>query len=538
MRQLGSFLPIIIKSSPFNAKAYFAGSETIIRESLVHRHNRFPLGKQRIYGTSSNGNTNSNSSLNINTDMSNIPAQPYAYLNRDYLDLSSLNEVIANNEKTRQEAYDLSAHIKSALLHHRISIEQNLSNDEQEVLRAKVETLIGQALEQHQVPRKSEEPLGQGPSPGSSKPKKARLANLSSTFGDYVRQKAFLKFLQTGRLLPQSSLVDAITDEEYLSGIILFTNDLSRYAIGRATERDVQSVLLARDLLSSVLDYLMKYDFRNGPLRRKYDGAKYHLKTCETVLYELSVSGCDIPCEDEDEEQAAKRQEGIGEHILPEEELENLHLRMINRDDLRENLIKKCRDGQRAAKQAINALHREDFKTAEELIVTCETCVLEQLNPIVKEEPQLRYGSFASVLEEYAEAKLFYAWLAGDGSDIDINKPVGKILVPNDFSKIPLEPEDYLGGLMDLTGEIGRFAVKRGTRRDIDNVKLSLETDMSILYALESLCRLPGGGLAKKVDPLRRSVEKLEKMLYELSLVKATRRNVVAGMDEIDSSEN
>lgn len=264
---------------------------------------------------------------------------------------------------------------------------------------------------------------------------------------------------------------------------------------------------------------------------------QYQLKTCETVLYELSVTGCDIPGEDGHGEPAVKCKKEICESALPEEELKKLHLRMEKRDDLREDLIKKCRDGQRAAKQAINALHREDFKTAEELIVTCETCVLDQLNPIVDEEPQLRFGSFAGVLEEYAEAKLFYHWLAGDGSDIDINKPVGKILLPNDFVKIPLEPENYLGGLMDLTGEIGRFAVKRGTRRDTDNVKLSLETDMAILYALESLCRLPGG-LTKKMDPLRRSVEKLEKILYELSLVKATKRNVVAGIGEMESSND
>ena len=53
---------------------------------------------------------------------------------------------------------------------------------------------------------------------------------------------------------------------------------------------------------------------------------------------------------------------------------------------------------------------------------------------------------------------------------------------------------------------------------------------MAIVNALESLCRLPG--IAKKMDPLRHGVEKLEKMLYELSLVKATRRNIVAEVND------
>lgn len=271
------------------------------------------------------------------------------------------------------------------------------------------------------------------------------------------------------------------------------------------------------------------------------DGVKYALKTCETVLYELSVTGCDVETNGEPSSKRTKLDDNneieLGV-LLPQEELESLRQRMVHRDDLRETLIKKCRDGQKAAKQAIYALHRDDFKAAAKLIKDCETCVLEQLNPIVEEEPSLRHGSFANVLEEYAEAKLFYAWLVDDGSDIDLDKPSGKILIPSDFTTIPLVPEEYLGGLCDLTGEVGRYAVKRGTLRDTDNVKLSLETNMSIQYALESLQKLPGGGISKKMDPLRHSVQKLEKMLYELSLVKATGRNIVAGINEIELSNN
>ena len=53
---------------------------------------------------------------------------------------------------------------------------------------------------------------------------------------------------------------------------------------------------------------------------------------------------------------------------------------------------------------------------------------------------------------------------------------------------------------------------------------------MAIVNVLESLCRLPG--ILKKMDPLRCGVEKLEKMLYELSLVQATGRNIVAEVSD------
>jgi predicted translin family RNA/ssDNA-binding protein len=225
--------------------------------------------------------------------------------------------------------------------------------------------------------------------------------------------------------------------------------------------------------------------------------------------------------------------------VLPMDELEVVRQRMMTRDELREKLIKKCRDGQKAAKQAIYALHRDDYKGAANLIDQCETCIVKELQPIVNDEPQLRYGSFANVLEEYAEAKLYQAWLIGKeppDENVPLN-PVADVLLLEDFTTITLEPQEYLGGLCDLTGEIGRFAVKRATVRDTPNVIRCMETNMSILFAMEALNKFPGN-IGKKLDPLRRTVEKQERMLYELSLVEATGRNtIVAGLNNNNDGE-
>lgn len=35
---------------------------------------------------------------------------------------------------------------------------------------------------------------------------------------------------------------------------------------------------------------LLKLDFRNGPLRKKYDAVKYAVRKLETLLYELSLT--------------------------------------------------------------------------------------------------------------------------------------------------------------------------------------------------------------------------------------------------------
>ena len=69
-----------------------------------------------------------------------------------------------------------------------------------------------------------------------------------------------------------------------------FTHSLARYSQGRALVRDVDSCKIASGLCASMLEEMMKFDFKNGQLRRKYDGVKYAVKKCENILYELSIT--------------------------------------------------------------------------------------------------------------------------------------------------------------------------------------------------------------------------------------------------------
>jgi predicted translin family RNA/ssDNA-binding protein len=366
-----------------------------------------------------------------------------------------------------------------------------------------------------------------------------RTANLSTRVEDYLRLLAFSHFLKTASLLPPSAFNDA-TDEEYLAGCMGLCVDLARYGMGRATARDVASVTQARNLVQEILEYLVMFDFRNGYLRRKYDLTKYSLTTLETILYELSVTGggtfTDIEWEDSGDEDGeehpkkrAKWESSATGSIRGE--LDGILERMEHREDLRETLMKKCRNGQAAAKQAIYALQRDDPARARELLIRCEECISKDLMPIIQEEPPLRWGSFANVVEEYAEAKLFYVWLLGregEGSSKDCVLPSNVLLKLSDF-KIALEPEEYLGGLCDLTGEIGRYAVQRGTSRDVEGVKGCLDANAGIMIAIQTMARVPGS-IGKKMVQVRRSVEKIERMTYEMSLSEATGRKVATAI--------
>ena len=260
------------------------------------------------------------------------------------------------------------------------------------------------------------------------------------------------------------------------------------------------------------------------------------------VLYELSVTGCETDREDSntDTSKSTSSSDEARNYIMPMQELETLRTRMERRDELREILIKRCRDAQKAAKQAIYALHRNDTKRTQRLLSDCERIVQNDLIPIVEEEPSLRHaGSLVAVLEEYTEAKMFDVWLRGSTDESKRQySPSGYVLLPNEFT-LPITTEEYLGGLCDLTGEVGRYAVKRGTARDSKAVSLCLQTSMNILYCLETLKKFPNGtSIGKKIEPLKRSVEKLERMLYELSLIQATGRpGMVADVPEEDTND-
>ena len=101
------------------------------------------------------------------------------------------------------------------------------------------------------------------------------------------------------------------------------------------------------------------------------------------------------------------------------------------------------------------------------------------------------------------------------------------ILLPGDPCLLGdgvLQPSEYLGGVCDLVGEIGRHAVRKATERDADAVRASLATAVAVQSALLSLGPAAPRGLHKKGDGLRTSVRKMETLLYELSLVERSGR--------------
>jgi len=342
-----------------------------------------------------------------------------------------------------------------------------------------------------------------------------RNDDMSALFDKYVQLNCYRHFLETKKLIPmhlcaskpllegyqgESSIFfpHMISDQEYISGIIGFCHDLSRFGMLRGTERDVRSVILCHKMAESILNKLMEFDFRNGPLRLKFDSLKYSVRNLEDIQYDLSLNGSNLL---EEQSNQSLSEDNTNEHNF--DEIEKIRLRMVEFDEKRETVIKISRDIQKASKNSIFAVHRGDLDRGRNLLRDAENITKKSLLPLLDGVPHLRIGSFSSAMEEFAEAKLFEAWISQ------------RAIVP--FHSLDFVNEiEYLGGLIDFTGEVGRYAIRCATTRDIDSVKACFNTNLAVH---ELISHLPFSlELSKKLPALVSNVSKIEKILYDLSL--------------------
>lgn len=68
---------------------------------------------------------------------------------------------------------------------------------------------------------------------------------------------------------------------------------------------------------------------------------------------------------------------------------------------------------------------------------------------------------------------------------------------------------------MDLTGEIGRYAVREATQRNTTAVKNCQGVVDGLLSEVSGLAGLPQG-VSKKLDQVKQTLRKLENILYEV----------------------
>lgn len=81
---------------------------------------------------------------------------------------------------------------------------------------------------------------------------------------------------------------------------------------------------------------------------------------------------------------------------------------------------------------------------------------------------------------------------------------------------------EYIGGLSDFTGELGRIAVMLAAQRQLDMVKETLQIDYIIADFISKLN--VNNRYGKKLDAVNMNAKKLEDVVYELTLLQRSGR--------------
>jgi len=356
------------------------------------------------------------------------------------------------------------------------------------------------------------------------------------------------KFYTTGRLASQSEL-SICNDEEYIGSVLSFAQEISRYVLGRACEGDIDSIETCRQVVLQLNGKMLEFDFRNGPLRRKYDGLKYSLKTIEDISYELSlqdpsrailIDATKKPSITEDENTEGplskklrtfsleggdvikNNNECQSSSLLTTEEclspqylaeLDEIRLRMEHFDKSRELVIKDSRDVQKLSKLAVYSVIRGQLGDAKRKLHEAGR-IANKILTTVSTHHALRGGSFSNSLEEWAEGLLLLEWV--QSKHIMSKSQILSYNVENGFAFV-LNNAEYIGALSDFTGEIGRLAVAQASKRNLEAVQEIHQADLVVSNFITLLNVTNQFG--KKLEAVNTNLRKVEDIVFELSML-------------------
>ena len=106
---------------------------------------------------------------------------------------------------------------------------------------------------------------------------------------EYGEALIYYGFIKEGRLMEREEL--KIRVEHYLAGLCDLTGELVRKAVFLAGKGIVDEVVKIKELVDGIYGELLKFDFRESEMRRKFDSVKYDLRKLEDLVLDLRLKG-------------------------------------------------------------------------------------------------------------------------------------------------------------------------------------------------------------------------------------------------------
>ncbi|MCX6709331.1 MAG: hypothetical protein NTV63_00025 [Candidatus Woesearchaeota archaeon] len=110
---------------------------------------------------------------------------------------------------------------------------------------------------------------------------------LKNAMQEYVEALCFFEIIKEKRMPTHKEL--GVQGEHYLLGMCDLIGEISRIAINSAANGSYDFAIEMKGLVLEIYYELMKFDFPNGELRKKFDGIKYEIKRLEDMALALRL---------------------------------------------------------------------------------------------------------------------------------------------------------------------------------------------------------------------------------------------------------
>ncbi|MBN1157211.1 hypothetical protein JXA85_06315 [Candidatus Woesearchaeota archaeon] len=104
---------------------------------------------------------------------------------------------------------------------------------------------------------------------------------------EYVEAIAYLEFVLNKKLVSIKTL--KVDPEYYLMGLCDLTGELVRRAVNAGINGNFTEVMQIHGFVSELYTEMMKFDFFNGELRKKFDSIKWDLKKLDEMVFEIKM---------------------------------------------------------------------------------------------------------------------------------------------------------------------------------------------------------------------------------------------------------
>jgi translin len=173
-----------------------------------------------------------------------------------------------------------------------------------------------------------------------------------------------------------------------------------------------------------------------------------------------------------------------------------IRLALVAKDSAREKALPLCREAIRYCGNAIRAIHRHEFSTAEELLGSARN-LLHETERAVAGYTELGYAGFVrDSQKEYAEGSITLALVTGT----KVPKP----------GELGVEATAYLNGLGEAVGELRRYLLDSIRQDDLSRSEQLLSA-MDDIYGILVTMDFPDaitGGLRRTTDVVRGVLER------------------------------